>query len=278
MASAPAPENPETDRNAEKAALALLLLGARRRYDLPSLIRSQRIKPRRFAQIRPTQALASNIAAPHFAIVRAWAEALPDILAAVPFGRSAVAAAIEQAAARIGSTVAQAKALFPRIVDQFERWHAAQWTSRVRASTGIDVSMFTSSQDVADPIAATVQWNRALADDIHSQVKTKLAAALLVGGVAAADAKAKAADVIAKARKRAAGIGSDQSVKASAGMTHARMAAAGLTQWMWQHKTEVHYRPEHKARNGKVYTDDTAPDDLPGTLPFCRCAAIPLFQ
>uniref|UniRef100_UPI002633DA4D hypothetical protein n=1 Tax=Companilactobacillus sp. TaxID=2767905 RepID=UPI002633DA4D len=209
MASSPPDTaNRETDRSAEAAAFLALLLGqTKQRYSLPTLIAQAKIRPRQFRQIRPTNALASNMAAPHFAIVRAWASALPDILAAVPLGRAAVAAAIERAAASI--PVIQAKAIVTRAVDLVEQYHRRQWVAKVKSSTGLDVGMFTTSADVAEPVAATKQWQNALVDDIHHDTKAKLTAAVLTGG-ALADVKAKANQVIAKARKRAANIGTSQ--------------------------------------------------------------------
>lgn len=258
--------------------LALLLGQTKQRYSLPTLIAQAKIRPRQFRQIRPTNALASNMAAQHFAIVRAWQAALPDILAAVPLGRAAVAAAIERAASRI--PVAQAKAQFPRAVDAVEQYHRRMWVQRVRSSTGLDVSMFTQPADVADPVAATTSWNGQLADDLHAQTKSRLTAALLIGGIAAADAKARANEVIARARKRAAAVGVDQTRKLVDGMNRDRRIAAGVDKYMWLHSAHVvHPRPHHVARNGRVFgNDEIAPDDRAG-VPFgCQCGEIPVFQ
>lgn len=268
MASAP----PSNENRETAAALALLLANVTRRYDLLALIRSQRIRPRPFRQIKPTNALAASMAAPHFAIVRAWADALPDILAAVPFGRAAVAAAIEQAAQRIGFTVSQAKAMIPRAVDAVEQFHRRMWAQRVKASTGLDVSMFTTSADVADPVAATTSWSQSLADDVHGQIRNKLLAFMLVAGITQADAKAKAADVIAKARARAAGIGVDQSFKLSRSMDRDRMAAAGVSTYRWHHTPQQHPRNWHLARDGKTFGADDIPADDRASVPaFCKC-------
>lgn len=273
MASSPDIANPAPDRKREAETLALLLLAAKKRYDLPALLRASGIRRTRpFHQIRPTNALASNMAAPHFAIVRAWADALPDILAAVPLGRAAVAQAIEQAAQRIGFTVSQAKAMIPRAVDQIEAWHRRMWTQRVKASTGLDVSMFTTSADVADPVAATTSWSQSLADDVHGQIRNKLLGFMLVAGITQADAKAKAADVIAKARKRAAGIGVDQSFKLSRSMDRDRMAAAGVSTYRWRHTPQQHPRNWHLARDGKTFGADDIPADDRASVPaFCKC-------
>lgn len=271
MASSPETANTASDQHkAEIAVLLALLLGqTRQRYSLPTLIRNAKVRPKPFRQIRTTQALASNMAAPHFAIVRAWASALPDILAAVPLGRAAVADAIERAAA--GIPVAQAKGIVTRAVDLVEQYHRKQWVAKVKSSTGLDVGMFTTSADVSEPVAATKQWQNALVDDIHHDTKAKLTAVALTGG-AIADVKAKANDVIAKARKRAANIGVDQTVKVSRGMDKARADAAGLDDWTWRHlDPQPHPRPEHQRRDGNIYSTANPPPTDVGEEPFCHC-------
>jgi hypothetical protein len=274
MASAPDTANRGTDRET-LAALALLLATSRRRYDLPALIAQAKIRPRRMGRIAPTNALASNMAAPHFLIVKAWEVALPDILAAVPLGRAAVAAAIDRAAAHI--PVYHAKAMVPRAVESVEHFHRGAWVSRIKAATGLDVAMFTQPSDVADPVQATTVWQQSLADDVHSQIKGKLIAGLLVAGLLQNDGKALAGDVIAKAKRRAAGIGQDQTVKLSRAMDRDRAAAASITKFLWWHSGAAHPRLWHQARNAREFAEgDIAADDRAGVPPFCECYEIPV--
>jgi uncharacterized protein with gpF-like domain len=269
------------ERTEQAAALALLLASASRRYDLPSLIRSQRIKPRPFRQIRPTNALASNIAAPQFAIVRAWDAEMPAILDAFPFGQAAVAQAIEEAAARVAVTVGQSQAAIPNAITTLERWHRSRFVSRIKAATGLDVSFLTSAQDVAEPVSAATAWNRSLAEDVHQTVRSQVSSALLglaAAGASQSDAKAKAADVIAKARKRAAGIGTTQAKMTSRAMDRDRRDAAGLASFIWHHSPHVaHPRPEHVARDGRTYSQSNAPNDRAGVLFGCQCWEEPTF-
>lgn len=280
MASAPPDQrNPETDRNAETAALALLLLGARRRYDLPALIRSQRIKPRRFAQIRPTNALKADLAAPYFDITRAWVAEVDGLLAAYPGGAAAIEAQLGLSTSRVERIVSQAKRRFPTVVSRIEAWHRAAWTSRIRASTGLDVSLFTQPGDVADATQATTSWNAALADDVHQQTRSRISLALLAGAAASvplSEVKAKVADVIVKAKKRAAAIGDDQVDKLSRAMDRGRREAASVTRYTWNHTDQLHPRPVHRARDGRVFAEgDIEPGDRCGEPPFCKCFETP---
>jgi uncharacterized protein with gpF-like domain len=44
-----------------------------------------------------------------------------------------------------------------------------------------------------------------------------------------------------------------------------------LDEWAWVSSHKRNPRPAHAARDGKVYSDETAPEDKPGRLPNCGC-------
>jgi len=279
VASAPAPENHETDRRRreeEAAALALLLHGRTKRYDLPALIRQAKVRPRRFTQIRPTNALKADLAAPYFDITRAWASEVDALIAAYQRGPIAIQTQLGLSTSQVEQIVATAKRRFPAIVQRIEQWHRVQWSSRVRASTGLDVTLLTQPDDVVDDVDATTAWNQALADDVHRQVGHGIATALLAGAAASvppSEVRARVAEVIAKARKRSAGIGDDQVDKLSRAMDRSRRQAAGVTTFRWRHTPQRHPRDWHKARDGQTFTEETAPEpsDRAGVPPFCKC-------
>lgn len=281
MASAP----PSTDdRRKEAAALALLVGSMGKpiyRYDLPALVKAHGIRPRPFRQIRPTLALKADLAAPYFDVTRGWAGEVDALLAAYERGGAmAVQAQLGVSTARLDALVATAKRRFPAIVDRIERWHRQQWLSRVRASTGLDVSLVTQPGDVAEPVSATTAWNGALLDDVHRQTGGRVAAALLGGAAAAvpvSEVRARVAEVIAKARKRAGAVGDDQVDKLSRAMDRARREAAGIVLYQWNHTPQRHPRDWHKARDGKTFAENEIPaGDRVGEQPFCKCYATPI--
>ncbi|WP_300563017.1 hypothetical protein, partial [Companilactobacillus sp.] len=104
----------------------------------------------------------------------------------------------------------------------------------------------------------------------------KLTAAVLTGG-ALADVKAKANQVIAKARKRAANIGTSQTRLVSRGMDGARREAAGVTSYVWHHSPHViHPREWHVARDGRTFKDgEIAGSDEAGVPYGCQCWTSP---
>jgi uncharacterized protein with gpF-like domain len=284
VASAPpnTDANQGSDRTQEAAALALLLASFRNptstaRYNLPALVRQQRIKSRRFAQIRPTNALKADLAAPYFDITRSWAAEIDQLISAYEAGGAvAIQAQLGISADRVAQIVQMAQRRFPGIVQRVEQWHRAQWNTRVKASTGLDVSMFTQLTDVTSDMQATTAWNSALADDLHQQTKSRITTALLAGAAAsvpASEIKARIQEAIAKAKKRSAGIGDDQVDKLSRAMDRSRRAAASVTSFIWHHTAQKHPRDWHKARDGQTFNEETAPEpsDRAGVPPFCKC-------
>ena len=281
--------SPDTTRQhqAEAAALALLLAVPQSGvvYSLPQLVKQAGIRRTRpFRKIQPTSALKSDMSAPYYAIGNGWSAEVDALMRAYETGDvGAIQRQTGLSAVRIDQIVAAAKRQFPQIASRIASWHARQFVSRVRAATSLDVSMLTRPQDTQADVDATVAWNGQLAEDVHAQAKNRVVTALVAGAAAALPAdqvKAQVKAAIAKAKKRGAAIGDDQTDKLSRAMDRSRRKAAGVTQFMWLHSAHVvHPRPHHVARNGKIFSeDDIAPDDRAG-VPFgCQCREIPVLQ
>jgi len=290
--------NPDTTRHRHEAELTALALLSGRRYDLPGLIRAANVRPRRFRQIRPTEALKAQLAAPYFDIVRAWRDERATLLdafdQAVAFGdASIIKRQVDASAAKIAARFGNVAGRFADILARIERWHRAAWINRIRAATSLDVSLHTTGADVRQSIATAQTWNEQLAGDVHQQTAHRIvtalvaaAAAIGVGFVASESTTARAKrvagvgtaldEVFAKAKRRAAGIGVDQVIKISRAMDRDRAAAAGLDEWIWRHlDPQKHPRPEHQARDGQVFSSKRKPSELPATLPFCHCWSEP---
>lgn len=74
-------------------------------------------------------------------------------------------------------------------------------------------------------------------------------------------------------RSRVLLIASDQLLTASARAEQAVLKAAGVKEFMWQTQMDGRVRPEHAARQGRVFTWRSAPE-LPGQAIQCRCRAV----
>jgi len=299
-------------QEAEAAAIALLLLG-RKRYDLPALIAAGRIRPRAFRRISPSGVMAGDLAAPYLAIVRAWEAETDELLRAYERAMASrdmtgLHRAIAEASGRVDQRTDFSARQMRGAIGRIEAWHRRQWESRVKASTGLDVSMFTTAADVAPEIDNATAWNEQLAGDVNAQTKQRIVTALLAAAAVNAPATIAAkkareaeqarapqtdpeapdapaapgevapsveeliADAVAKAKTRSRNIGSDQAEKTSASLTRARRQSAGVAKWRWRHyDPQPNPRPEHIRRDGNIYSDTRPPPTLPGEEPFCKC-------
>lgn len=280
---------PDDDRLTEEAAAAALLIGAR--YDLPAIIRARRLKPRPFRRIEATEALRGSIAAPYFVLVRAWqaeravllaayANALPD--RGQPLEEDAVATVQRQAdrsSASIASGLAVLLASFLPAMRRVDRWHEVQWNTRIKAATGIDVSMFAPGP-MHPEVANAVAWNQQLLRQVHTEVQGTVTATL-TGGLQqrapASDMASSLNDVMVRTKKRVARIGVDQTDSLEAALSRARRVQANLVRFRWRHTEQPRPRLEHLKRDNRIYTPNTAPNDRAGTLPFCKCWEEPLW-
>lgn len=79
------------------------------------------------------------------------------------------------------------------------------------------------------------------------------------------------------ADRRAALIARDQIGKLNGQLTYERQKAVGVESYRWRGVLDARERPEHVAREGKVFQWDSPPDDgHPGEPINCRCIAEPV--
>lgn len=77
--------------------------------------------------------------------------------------------------------------------------------------------------------------------------------------------------------RRAELIARDQIGKLNGQLTRMRQEAMGITQYTWRGILDARERPEHVAREGRVFSWDKPPDDgHPGEPIRCRCSAEPV--
>jgi len=79
--------------------------------------------------------------------------------------------------------------------------------------------------------------------------------------------------------KRAALIACDQVGKLNSQMTQLEQMNAGVEKYIWSTMEDNRVRPEHRAREGKVFRWDSPPSDgHPGWAVRCRCTAKPIYD
>jgi SPP1 gp7 family putative phage head morphogenesis protein len=155
-----------------------------------------------------------------------------------------------------------------------ERWHRGKWQRNVLDAVSVTLETMLGPEDVREQIEAFVARNVALVRNVSDEARGRIADSVFRGFQRRAPAVEVAKEIreaTGMARKRAIRIAGDQTVKLASALDGERIRQAGLDEWKWRHSGKVHFRPEHKERDGNVYSDETAPDDLPGQLPYCGC-------
>lgn len=155
-----------------------------------------------------------------------------------------------------------------------ERQNRSKWRGAVLAATKVDLETLIGPQDVEQTLGEILSWNVALVRDVGDQARSRMSNAVFAGlreRSPARDVAKQIREATGFARDRSLRIASDQLTKLTSSLASERRRQAGIAKWKWRSSHKLHYRPEHAARDGKVYDDTTAPKDLPGQLPFCGC-------
>lgn len=235
-----------------------------------------------FRPITAPGTFASDLYAEAYApIVKAWSEASERIIAQYertlvmttdsPAEVGAVLSATEDAVTRILLSIRlrlEAWAL------RTERWHRGKWTSTVKAATGVDIATMIGPKGAQTTVGAAIERNVGLVRSISEQARTRIGEAVFRGlnkRAPAADVAKEIREATGMARRRALNVAADQTVKITAQLNQERRREAGIDTWEWVHSGKLHPREEHRERNGNRYSDDDAPEDTPGELPFCGC-------
>jgi len=248
---------------------------------------AKRNKPRAksvtFREITPTKSQADDLAVIYLEVVRHWRDVSARILAVYdpPALTVDTAPEIEAELAR-AQTQASALivALTPRVrrwTDLLALWHTRKWSANVQAATGVSIAVFLSSAAIADEMTASLAWNVSLIRNVSDQTRDRIANIVWSGWRERRprrDVARELNEAIGLGRRRSINISVDQQTKLSRALDRSRRLEAGLDGFIWRSSHKVHFRPEHQARDGKRYTEKTAPNDRAGDLPFCGCVEV----
>jgi hypothetical protein len=176
-----------------------------------------------------------------------------------------------------------------------ERWHRERWQGTVLSGAGVDLRYVIGPETAQETIEAFLGRNVALVKDIGAQAQGRISDAVFRGLQRRAPAREvgrEIAGALGMARKRANRVAADQAVKLSSALDAHRQREAGLDYFKYQHSGKLHPRSWHKARDGRIYENDTLKevvfekgqpvftgaeidaDDAPGQPPFCACVRV----
>jgi uncharacterized protein with gpF-like domain len=255
------------------------------RYDLAFMARraGTRRKLITFAPIITTKAQVSSLAANYRRMLAPWLDSRRVIEAAYAreLDRVLQTDAIDDLTSLFAALAEEVNRLVltltPDLRDwalRVESWHRNRWANTVLAGANVDIRYLIGPADAQEAIEAVLARNAALVKDIGRQAEARISDAVFRGIQARTPAREvgkEIAEALGLARKRANRIAADQAVKLASALDRQRQREAGLDSWKWKHSGKLHPRLWHQKRDGKIYTDETAPEDEPGELPFCGC-------
>lgn len=259
-------------------------------FDLPRLARAQgRRRDITLRPIVPTAAAATELAAIIAPAWRVWAQGIESILAAydpppLEVGdtltldsptqiETAIAALAAEFMTRLVTEITPS---LRRWVVSTERWHRGRWSAAVKAGTSVDLGTVLTAQPVQETLEVWLARQTALVKNISDQAQQRIADAVWRGWQARTPVREVAKELreaVGMGRRRAIRIAADQNVKLASALDRERQVEAGIRKFKWRSSHKLNFRPEHQARDGKVYEYAKPPADMPGELPFCGCRA-----
>lgn len=254
------------------------------KFNLPALAARKRNsrRPIALAMIRTTKAQADDLARIYLEAIAPWSRAAEML--AEPYQRALAqlqtdspaetAATTDAIAAAINRLVLELTPDLRRWAFRVERWHRNKWVNAVLSAVDVELETLLGAEDERETIDLFLVRNTSLIRDINEEARGRIADSVFRGFQRRATADEVAKEIreaASMARTRARRIAGDQTVKLASALDRERQRQAGLDHWKWRHSGKLHPRPEHVARDGKIYTDKTAPEDEPGELPYCGC-------
>lgn len=254
------------------------------RLDYARLARAAgRRAPITLRPIRPTRAQERALARLYLTVLDVWTtgrvlaayeRSLATYTGDSPADIQAEIEATEQGAVRAIFDFGQ---LFRDWFHGLQLWHINRLGAQLTYADNVTL------QTVLGPATETFEdllaRNVALVRDVSDQTRGRIADIVfrnLQLRTPARDVAREINEATGLGRKRSLRIASDQLQKSSAALDQLRQEQLGFTSFKWRHSGKVHYRPEHLARDGKIFSwsSEVARTDPPGYAPFCGCRAM----
>lgn len=263
------------------------------KFDLAAAVKAQgRTRRKRIAlrAIGATTAQANDLARILARVPAEWQRRIDDLVTAyaASLPRDMATDSVEDIQRIIAEIAGTADRLILTLTPLLREWAVRQeryvrnrWRDGILAATGLDLSIMLGPEDMREPTSVWLQRNLALIRNVSDDTRGRIGDIVFRGITARTPAREVAKEIseaVGMNRRRALRIASDQASKLTATLADERRRQAGLTSWKWRHSGKLHPREEHVARNGKVYSDDRPPPDMPGQLPFCGCRQQPILD
>jgi SPP1 gp7 family putative phage head morphogenesis protein len=237
-------------------------------------------------EIKPTRAQESDLLRIYMRVVRGWQQRFRETI--LPEYERALSELITDDAGTLNTTIGISERQMTQLanaaglsVDEWirtvETWHRKRFAQAFNP-TGVNVGTLLDRNDVNATLAAVLGENTALIRSLDDQMRNGISGAVFRGLQARTPARDLAREV-----RRVAGVGqsraeliaADQLQKLTGALDEQRQKQAGIDKFQWAHSGKAKPRPEHVARDGKIYawTDPVAQSDPPGRAIRCGCRA-----
>lgn len=271
------------------------------RFDLTAMARRQGLrKSTVIRDIRPPEMYALDLfRAAYLPVVQVWEEvvgplsaeyrrSLNELTTDAPSDLDTI---LNEAERRTGAIFFSLKPALERWTLFVERWYRGKWNAAVLSASKVDLSTMLGPADVRVSLETSIANNVALVRSVSDEARQKMSQAVYDGlrnRTPADEVARRIKDVAGMGRARARRVASDQLSKLTSSLADERRRQAGLSEWEWKHSGKLHAREDHRARDGRVYSDDPGevggkvggkainapPNDRPGQLPFCGCRSL----
>lgn len=239
------------------------------------------------ARIDPTKAQRDTLLRIYMQLVRGWQQRFRDRI--LPAYERALAGMVADDDAgtlqfEIGLSEQQMSQLAAAAglgVDQWikavETWHRKRFAQTFNP-TGVSLETLLDRADVNATLQAALGENIALIRSLDDQMRNGISGEVfraLQNRTTARDLARAVRKLASVGQSRAELIASDQLQKLTGALDEQRQRQVGISKFEWAHSGKLHYRPEHKVRNGNVYSwnDPVAKTDPPGRAIRCGCRA-----
>ena len=246
--------------------------------NLPAIYKG---RTRTLPTISPTLAQKADLAKINRIVVDYWAAQIPALMAAynptpLQIDNAQEAGQVLDEAERVSQILVLG--INPRLRNYAVRiveWHKAKFAQFALTATDVAIDTTLAGALSGDTVETFLARNLALIKDISATTQGKMSDVIfrgLQGRTPARKVAKELQSVVEISKKRAVRIASDQLQKLTSQLDTERMLDVGIKKWKWRHSGKLHPRPEHVARDNKIYLFSKPPDDMPGELPYCGCA------
>lgn len=163
-----------------------------------------------------------------------------------------------------------------------EQWHRQQFATAFTPA-GVRLDTLLGAGEVRSTLQAVLADNVSLIRSLDDQMRNGISGAVfrgLTNRTPARDVAREIRKVAEVGSRRAQLIAADQLQKLTARLDQERQEQVGATKFRWLHSDKKYPRPEHVARDGKVYEwkSTVGRNDPPGRAIRCGCRAQPVIE